>query len=205
MSFQSRPFLSQRFAVDLLRFSPEGYLAKPGINLETLSNEDFYCFGEKIYAVADAQVFNSRDGLPDIIPGVLPPPNLDNADGNFVILEIAYDSGKGLDTVYANYAHLKQGSIKVKIGDKVKKGDVIGLLGNSGNTTGPHLHFHMFAKGGFGILTSQGLPYTINSFNLKGIILNPEQLDASLVRWQVESKNEKINLEMPALNQLIDF
>lgn len=204
MSFQSRPFDSQRFAVDLIKFSDDGYIADPAANPESLTNEHHYSYGEKVYAVADAKVFNFRDGLPDIKPGALPPLNLDNADGNFVILEIVFQNGNSTDTVYANYAHLKNGSVRVKIGDTVKRGDVIGRLGNSGNTTGPHLHFHIMGQGP-GIFLSQGLPYTISSFQLKGTILNPDELEAARTPWKVQRTSRQIISEMPALNYLVDF
>jgi len=66
---------------------------------------------------------------------------------------------------YALYAHLQPGSLKVKKGDAVKKGQAIALLGNSGNTTGPHLHFHVIH--GKSPLGSDGVPYVIDSFAVR--------------------------------------
>src|SRR5205814_9714567 len=86
---------------------------------------------------------------------------IDNVDGNHVVLDI----GGGY---FAIYAHLQKKSVTVRIGDQVKKGAVLGKLGNSGNTSGPHLHFHIMT--GPSVLGSDGVPYLIESFNLAGQI-----------------------------------
>ena len=79
--------------------------------------------------------------------------------GNCITLKM--DNG-----YYAFYAHVKPGSLKVKTGDKVKRGQVIGLLGNSGHSFEPHLHFHVTDKPE--ILAGNGIPYVIDSFKLLG-------------------------------------
>jgi murein DD-endopeptidase MepM/ murein hydrolase activator NlpD len=97
-------------------------------------------------------------------PGTLPDPstiNLENVDGNHVVLEI----GEGL---YAMYAHLQKGSLQVKPGDLVKRGQVLGKLGNTGNTSAPHLHFQIM--GGPSPLGSNGVPYIFDALTLEGEI-----------------------------------
>ncbi len=84
--------------------------------------------------------------------------NLDTMAGNFVELDV----GSGH---YCLYAHLQPGSLKVKAGDHVKRGQVLGLLGNSGNSTEPHLHFHV--TDGPSPLGSEGVPYVIDAFELQ--------------------------------------
>jgi len=69
---------------------------------------------------------------------------------------------------YAFYAHLQRGSLKVGLGDRVKTGDVIALLGNTGNTTAPHLHFHVMD--GSSPLDANGLPYVFTSFAGRGFL-----------------------------------
>ena len=73
---------------------------------------------------------------------------IEEADGNYVILEIE-------DGVFAFYAHLKPGSVEVETGDTVGKGDVIARTGNSGSSTGPHLHFQLVRLGPF-VTSAQG-------------------------------------------------
>jgi murein DD-endopeptidase MepM/ murein hydrolase activator NlpD len=96
------------------------------------------------------------------VPGInsrAVPITLETVGGNHVVLDI----GGGH---YAFYAHLKPGSLKVKLGDKVKRGQVIGLVGNTGNSTEPHLHFHV--ADGISPLGSEGLPYRLESFEIVG-------------------------------------
>jgi murein DD-endopeptidase MepM/ murein hydrolase activator NlpD len=73
------------------------------------------------------------------------------------------DIGNGL---YAFYAHMQPGSVRVKVGDKVTRGQVLGLLGNTGNSTEPHLHFQICSANSD--LESEGLPYAFASFELQG-------------------------------------
>jgi murein DD-endopeptidase MepM/ murein hydrolase activator NlpD len=82
----------------------------------------------------------------------------DTAAGNFVILDI----GGGH---FVMYAHLRPGTLRVKTGDTVKRGDVIGLLGNSGNSTGPHLHFQVSNTDS--PLATEGLPFVFDSYEVQ--------------------------------------
>jgi murein DD-endopeptidase MepM/ murein hydrolase activator NlpD len=72
--------------------------------------------------------------LPDNTPGVTT--GVRNAAGNHVVLDLG-------GREYALLAHLQKGSVPVRVGDTVKRGDTLGLCGNSGNSTEPHLHFHL--------------------------------------------------------------
>jgi murein DD-endopeptidase MepM/ murein hydrolase activator NlpD len=86
---------------------------------------------------------------------------LPEADGNHVIIRF----GKG---IYAGYAHLIPGSISVKVGDRVRVGQQIGRLGNSGASSGPHLHFQVMSKPT--LVDAEGLPFAFSSFTLEGRI-----------------------------------
>jgi len=94
---------------------------------------------------------------------------VENVDGNHVVLDL----GNGF---FAFYAHMQKGSVAVRPGDRVKRGQVLGKLGNSGNTSAPHLHFHIM--NGPSVLGSDGLPYVIDHFQLAGQI-SKEQFAAA--------------------------
>ncbi len=122
-------------------------------------NENWWGWGEPILAVADGEVTKVVDGIADNTPCVLPPVTLDNIAGNYVVLQIATNR-------YVTYAHLQNGSIKVRLHDHVHRGDVLALLGNSGNTTGAHLHLQVTDRNS--VLQSQGVPFVFESFTYLG-------------------------------------
>jgi murein DD-endopeptidase MepM/ murein hydrolase activator NlpD len=113
-------------------------------------------FGVPLLAVADGEVTGVLDGIPENTPRVLPKEiTLDNIVGNFVTLRIAPNR-------YATYAHLQNGSVKVRLHDHVSRGTVIGRLGNTGQATAPHLHFQV--TDGNSVLQSEGVPFIFSSF-----------------------------------------
>ena len=96
-------------------------------------NEDYFAFEKELIAPCEAEVVLVVDGIKDNKPGELNPIYI---PGNTVILKT--NNGE-----YLFFAHFKQNSIVVKQGRKVKKGEILGLCGNSGNSSEPHLHFHL--------------------------------------------------------------
>jgi murein DD-endopeptidase MepM/ murein hydrolase activator NlpD len=100
-------------------------------------NEDYFVYGKQILAAAAGTVVTAIDGVPDNEPGSMNPLC---AVGNCLII----DQGS---KEYAVYAHLKPDSLRVHRGDKVRKGQVLALCGNSGNSSEPHLHFHLQDNG----------------------------------------------------------
>lgn len=128
-------FLAQRYATNYMRLNEEGRIIS-GDPADVTSN---VAYGAGVIAVADATVLAVLDQLPDQPPGTLPDPasiTMDTVDGNHIVLDL----GNGL---YGFYAHLKLGSVLVEPGDTVTTGQVMTQLGNSGNTSGPHLHLHV--------------------------------------------------------------
>lgn len=97
------------------------------------TNEDYYVFGQEIIAPAAGEVVQVVDGVKDNVPGVMNPLYV---PGNTVIIKTANDE-------YLFFAHFKQSSIVVKQGQQVKQGELLGLCGNSGNSSEPHLHFQI--------------------------------------------------------------
>jgi murein DD-endopeptidase MepM/ murein hydrolase activator NlpD len=157
-SINGRLVNAQRFAIDYMRLTEDGYLVKG--NQQDVRNWAGY--GATVLAVADGRIVETLDELPDQIPGSLPDPatiTLQTVEGNHVIIDL----GCGF---YAFYAHLQKGSLRVKPGDRVTRGQTLGLLGNSGNTSAPHLHFHVMR--GPSALTADGAPYVIDAFGYAG-------------------------------------
>jgi len=148
-------YSAERFAIDWVKVGPNGDSRHDGAT----RNENWWGWGEPILAVADGEITEVVDGIPDNAPRVLPPVTLDNIAGNHVILQIAANR-------YVTYAHLQNGSIKVRLHAHVHEGDVLALLGNSGNTTGAHLHLQV--TDGNSVLQSQGVPFVFESFTYLG-------------------------------------
>jgi Peptidase family M23 len=151
---------AQRFAIDWMRLDEQGRL----VHGDESDLHNYSCYGADVFAVANGKVVDVLDNLDDQVPGRLPEPStitIETVDGNHVILDL----GGGR---FAFYAHLQKNSIKVHPGNEVKKGAVLGKLGNTGNTSAPHLHFHVMNRPS--ALASDGLPYLIDAFDFAGQI-----------------------------------
>lgn len=120
---------SQRRAADLVMLGPDGKTHRG----DGKNNEDYFAYGQDVLAVADGVVVTAIDGVPENAPGSMNPYF---ALGNGVIV-------KHGDSLYSVYAHFQPGKVRVKAGAKVKQGTVLGLCGNSGNSSEPHLHFQL--------------------------------------------------------------
>jgi peptidase M23-like protein len=168
LPINGRRFLAQRFAIDWLQLDADNrpFTGDPS------KVENYPQFGKEVVAVADATVTHVVDGLPEQTPGALPADvTLATADGNSVILDLGGNH-------YALYAHMQPGSIRVRTGEHVRRGQVLGLVGNSGNTSAPHLHFHVMD--GPSALASNGLPYVIDNFEVTGEAVSHDDLDSQL-------------------------
>jgi hypothetical protein len=152
------PAIAQRFAIDFVKLGDDDKTYSGDV----LKNETHYAEGNDALAVANGTVVEVKDSIPENVPGVnsrAVPITLETVGGNHVIIDI----GGGY---YAFYAHLKPGSLRVKLGDRVKRGQVVGLVGNTGNSTEPHLHFHISDANS--PLGSEGVPYRLDSFEIVG-------------------------------------
>jgi murein DD-endopeptidase MepM/ murein hydrolase activator NlpD len=153
-------YFAQRYAIDWVRLDAEGRLVHGDLS----DVHSYTAYGADVVAVADGVIVGTRNDLEDQVPPNLPDPKTIMPQallGNHVIQDI----GHGF---FAFYAHLQQGSVTVAPGDRVMRGQRLGKLGNSGNTSAPHLHFHIMA--GASAIGSNGLPYVIDGFALAGQI-----------------------------------
>jgi len=185
---------SQRFATDWVKFGSDG----KAWHSDSSSNANWYGYGAEVLAVADAVVSAVKDGIPENVP--LSPTRAvrmtpDTQGGNHVILSLRNDH-------YAYYAHLQPGSIRVKPGDRVRRGQVLGLLGNSGNSDAPHLHFHI--SNGDSPLASEGVPFLFDSFEVVGSAELGEVL-AQGRAVPVAGQPDKRLRDMPVENQVVRF
>jgi N-acyl-D-amino-acid deacylase len=185
--------IPQRFAADWLQVAPDGR-TRTG---DARDNKNYLAYGEEALAVADATVSATKDGIPENVPGPTSravPITLETVGGNHVILNLG-------DGVYAFYAHLQPGSIRVKVGDKVRRGQVVGLVGNSGNSTEPHLHFQL--SDASSPLGTEGLPYALSAFDIQGRI---EGVAGSTgLSWTPLATPEPRKMEMPLADVVVRF
>jgi hypothetical protein len=156
-------FFAERFAIDWVQLTPDLTM----ITGDPTEMSSYAYYGSPIRAVADGEIVAVFDELQDQVPGANPPEGsltLDQYGGNYVV-ERFEQNGR---TYYAFYAHLKPGTAKaaVTVGQTVSAGDLVGELGNSGNTDGPHLHFHVMD--GPDPLASDGLPFQFDIQQLVG-------------------------------------
>jgi hypothetical protein len=187
-------YIAERFAIDFVRLDQAHRLFIGPVDLLT----SYPYFGDPIHSVADGVVVRTQDGLPEATPGSMPPgATVQTAGGNYIVVRIAPGQ-------YAFYAHLQPGSLRVKRGDRVSRGQIIGLLGNTGNTDAPHLHFHIMD--GPSPLASDGLPFVFTSFTGQGVVTDLGPVFAGQMAPMNESAlvGGHVN-ELPLDNQVITF
>ena len=152
----STTYLPGRYAIDFVGIDEAGRTTHGDADKPA----DAIGYGAPVLAVATARVAKVRDGVPE--SGSIrhnPPHGPEKASGNYVMLALP-------DGRFAVYEHLKPGSITVKAGQTVRRGQVIGALGFSGDTTGPHLHFHVADRAS--MLEAEGQPFAFERFSLLG-------------------------------------
>ncbi len=184
----------ERFAIDFVQLGRQD-------RLFIGPQADLFSYGyyrTPIIAVAPGRVVDVRRNLPEQIPGAMPTDaTIQNAGGNHVVVDI----GKGR---YAFYAHMATASVRVKVGQKVRRGQVLGLLGNSGNTDTPHLHFHVMNSPS--PLQASGLPFVFRGYLGQGLLRNlgevqggdPGEINGNRLRGRYRNT-------LPMENQVVRF
>jgi hypothetical protein len=152
--------ISRRYAIDWKKYDGRGNMYSG----DARDVHAYYAYGQKVLAVADGRVVNAQDGFPDNVPKTEAgfetalPVTLDTVGGNQVVIQL--ENGQ-----FAAYFHLQPGSVRVKAGDRVRRGQPLARVGNSGDARWPHLHFQVTDKAD--VMASEGLPYLFDSYRIQ--------------------------------------
>ena len=149
----------ETFAIDYIQLVDGRFYSGDGTR-----NSDWYGFGAGVHSVSEGKVVWAADRRPDVPPFTNLPDNPTVNDpvqfcGNGVVIKMR-------KRVFGHYCHMKPGSVRVEVGQRVRTGQKLGLLGNSGNTSGAHLHFGLTDSPQ--TLGSNSLPFEIDRFRLQG-------------------------------------
>jgi len=187
---ESKARVPGRFAIDFIQLDDSGHYARGDENII----QNWYGYGNEVLAVADGIIAMVRDDFPES-PTIDSHPTYlaDKATGNY----ISIDLGNGR---FAFYEHLKPGSVRVKTGQQVKRGQVIAAVGFTGQSNGPHLHFHVADANS--PLAAEGVPFVFDEFELVGTYATME--DFGRAPWK-PLKVSKTNFERPSPNAVIRF
>ncbi|HKX90187.1 MAG TPA: M23 family metallopeptidase [Sphingopyxis sp.] len=183
--------LPGRFAIDFMKVDTGGKLASGDPDIPA----NHYGFGAEVLAVADGTIVAVRDDVPD--PATIsgrPRPGIADASGNYVMIDI----GGGR---IATYEHLKQGA-PVKVGDRIKAGQVVGFLGFTGQASAPHLHFHLADRAS--ILGAEGQPYVFASLTRLGQYATIDSFSRGET-WPPTDRSETVRDSFPPPNLVVRF
>jgi hypothetical protein len=191
------PWIAQRYAIDWVQIQTVEGVRTTWKGPED-KNDSYFCYDQPIYSVAAGTVVNIADGLAENVPHSSKyayPIDFNNAAGNHLVVKIAPHR-------YVLYAHMRPGTVRVKAGDRVGVGDILGRVGNTGSSTEPHLHMHIDDQPSF--LGGNGVPYEFTSFDASGPVeanvSSPNLISMGPIGAQRPFKND-----YPANNALVTF
>jgi hypothetical protein len=189
-----RVYDAQRYAIDWIRIGADGqaFRGDPALN------RNWSAYGADVLAVAGGTVLEARDGIAENDPTSdkkAVPITLDTAGGNHILLDI----GHGFSVFYA---HLQPGSVTVHAGEHVRKGQLLGRVGNSGQADAPHLHIHLVA--GTSALGAEGEPALFEAVTLQGRLPSLSVL-ANGEGWRASGTPQLRKNEMPVENAVVAF
>ena len=163
-----QPVDSRRFAIDWKQVKEGASFSRNARDVHS-----YYSYGKAVLAVADGRVVTVRDGLPENVPGhgdafhPAVPISLETVAGNTITLDLS--GGQ-----FAYYMHLQPGTLSVKVGDRVRRGQVLASVGASGDAREPHLHFEVTTSSK--LLAGEGVPYLIDRYSSKTASDGPAEL-----------------------------
>ncbi|HWI20097.1 MAG TPA: M23 family metallopeptidase [Vicinamibacterales bacterium] len=188
-TIDGRARIPGRFAIDFITLPPSGAM----IRNQSPRPPDLNGFGADVLAVADGTIAAALDDTADDMPQPVSP---ELASGNYVAIDIG-------DGHFAFYEHLQQGSVRVKAGDRVKRGQVIGRLGSSGSSSiGPHLHFHVADANS--LLGAESVPFAFERFTVLGDFESLAALTSG-ERWRPSQVARPSATTRPAPNVVLSF
>jgi len=158
-------YLAEAYAYDFVQIGPNG----KSFQRDGTRNADYFDYGKKVLAVKDGTVVSVRTDIVENDPGKI---NSNTPGGNVVVI----DHGDGQ---FGYYAHLRPNSITLKVGAKIKAGDPIGDVGNSGESTEPGLHFHVM--NGPDVNMSDGIPAEFTGWKSQSFSAFPEDRQPGLL------------------------
>jgi hypothetical protein len=157
-TIDGRARLPGRYAIDFIRLDSQGHTTAGDAD----RTSDAFGYGDKVLAVADGVIVGVRNDMAESAQISRNPAHpLGEGAGNYIALRL--QGGQ-----IAFYEHLRPGSVRVRAGERVRRGQVIGALGFTGDTTGPHLHFHLAEADS--LLGAEGVPFVFDRFTLLGRI-----------------------------------
>ncbi|MBC9929751.1 M23 family metallopeptidase [Chitinophaga qingshengii] len=182
-----------RFAIDFIKLDKLGHYA----NGDNDVVKNWYGYGAAVLAVSDGVISTTRDDFRESNTLSNHPAHpAEKATGNYIAMDIG-------NNCIAFYEHLQPGSIKVVPGQRVKKGDVIAAVGFTGQTTGPHLHFHVADQ--HSALGAEGIPFVFERFTVLGRYVDFSRFGKD--RWMPvkDAAPLMITAERPESNSVIKF
>jgi hypothetical protein len=150
--------ISRRYAIDWMKIKNGATFSG-----DARDRHSYYAYGKPVLAVADGRVITAKDGFPENVPGhnenfhAAMPITMQTVVGNTITLEL----GGGQ---FAYCCHLQRGSLRVKVGDHVRRGQILARVGVSGDAREPHLHFEVTTSPK--LLAGEGVPYVIDKYQV---------------------------------------
>jgi murein DD-endopeptidase len=182
--------LPGRYTIDFVKLDDAGRTAHGDVD----AVEKALGYAADVLAVSDATVAALRSDMPEAARvSARVKHRQEDAAGNYLSLDL----GGGR---FAVYEHLKPGSLRVRLGQRVRRGEVVGQVGFTGDSTGPHLHLHVGDAAS--PLAAEGRPFVFSRFEVLGRY--PEIAAMGKTRWQADGAGARQN-ERPGSNVVVDF